>query len=177
MNVYKTIIWSSFLLIIIELLIISGFDIAPIDAQGLVLGENTSSILDDVSKQIFPATYYIDNSHKDNNTLKTEDIENGKTGKDIANVQKNVQKKEKDTINVEDVDKQKAGSTDKSSVEDQDEDIEINNLVEFLNSKQSASLTESNYKIQDLINKNKRILLKRSIKELNKIKKGLSKDN
>lgn len=60
MNLYKSLIWCSLLLIIVEGWVLTGYklDPLPVKKEGMVLGETTASILNEVALKTYPASYY-----------------------------------------------------------------------------------------------------------------------
>ncbi len=59
MKPYRAIIWASFLLLIGEGIILSGFEFAPIaPSDGAVLGDTTSYVLENAGTVQYPGSYY-----------------------------------------------------------------------------------------------------------------------
>lgn len=162
MRVYQAIIWFSVLGIIGEGVILSGFDFVPLNAQGpgIVLGDTTTRVLEQVTKNQYPATYTIAPLEREN----VEDI--------LANDTARIGAEEgSDLISAEE-----AASTGDGSVDRMLEALNTQSPADkqaALFSSDPTPINTDGPQINNLILKNKRLYRKRLIKELDGIRKDL----
>ena len=148
MKIYRMIIWFSVLLMVGEGIILADFDFVPINAQGQVLGDRTQTILAELERQTFPASYPLPKPKETAVTVETDDSQ---ARAELA--------------------KPKAEPKSRA------EGSEVDRLIGAFNDSASTVIVDGEKNVSggempqvpELINKNKRVLLKRSLKELQKI--------
>lgn len=150
MKVYKNLIWFSALLIIAEGLVLSGFEFIPINVKNSnwVLGESTSTWLEGIENQLFPASYYLapsDDGLQTDDSLQNQEVTAATSDQSIDSGQTDL-KQMIEFLNVP--------SDNELSIKTKPEPSDLDT-------------------ISTLINKNKRVYLKDLKKELDKISQGL----
>jgi len=161
MNIYKTIMWFSVVLILGEGLLLSNFDFVPIKAAGQVLGETTEVWWEQIASRPYPASYYSGDVAK---TL----VSGQQEKQDITSP------KDKTTALTENQNKPELSELKKDGSQ-----TDLDQMIEFLNipSSQDFSLIQPEKSTIDvvsaLINKNKRVYLKGVKKELDQIRQDL----
>lgn len=192
MKIYHTVFWFSLLFIIGEGLLISDFDIAPIQGEtgGRVLGATTSLTLEEIGRRTYPATYTPDV------TANEEEIVNEEPSQTQVVLQASTTEEEVSSFAQEDanVESEVLVSTEIAGTEigedtaeageaatNEQQNGEVDDLVELLNTPSAAtggalsSGVSGSFgdRVKALINKNKRVYLKSLQKQLEEIEKGL----
>ncbi len=151
MKIYRAIIWISLLLVIVEVLVLSDFEIAPLKSEltGQVLGVSTDSILEDLANQSFPASYYTTPEAIGDNFL------NPATA----------------TLSVD----ESAPAMSESATAPLPQPEDVDTMVEWLNGGGSATArpdapVDVADRVPSLINKNKRLYLQTLRREIDQIK-------
>lgn len=165
MKPYRAIIWASFLLIIGEGIILSGFEFVPISLNpGAVLGDTTNSALEEIEAVKYPGSYY--------------------TPEMIESVSASV------VVPAEEGEETTAPSETATEIlpeeeirEISEEQENVDRLVEVLNTPSLGETPQSSRplfdpesqasRVEQLMQKNERLYRERLIKELDEARKGL----